>query len=136
MRVPTPMVPRYARWTGVFVVLAVIFYYSIVAIPPDTASPGGIALPTWRHVLAYVALGYSLTYALCDSDLPRTRRFLLVLAIGTGYGICIELGQAFVPERTASVADALVNAVAVGSCIVWYALEPRLEFVRVPEEAT
>lgn len=133
MRVPTPVAPRRIRWISVCAIAAVIFYFSVLAIPPDTASPDGIALPTWRHVLAYVALGYSLTYAFCDFELPRTQRFLIVLLLGTSYGICIELCQAFVPERTASVVDALVNALAVGSTIVWYTVEQRLRFIRAQE---
>ena len=131
MAYSVPLLPRSLRLGAVLVVCTIIFYYSILAIPPETPAPDLLELPTWRHVLAYVALGLSLAYAMTDRPLSRRRKALLVFALATGYGAAIELGQAFVPERHASLGDVLVNAVAVTTSLGWYLLEPRLEFVRL-----
>lgn len=129
--IPVPLVPRGLRWCGVGLVVTVIFYYSILAVPPETAAPDGIALPTWRHLLAYVALGLSIAYALADRPFSSRKKAHLVFALATGYGALIELGQAFVSGRHAALEDVLINAIAVAASLVWYVIEPRVEFVRI-----
>ncbi|WP_152421082.1 VanZ family protein [Natronolimnohabitans innermongolicus] len=109
----------------------VICYYSIFAIPPETPAPDGVSLPTWRHVLAYFGLGLSLAYALSDRPLSRRRKMILVVAVATGYGAAIEVGQAFVPERHASLADVVINGLAATLSLAWYALESRARFVEL-----
>ena len=131
MTVPFPLLPRPLRWGGVVLVAAVICYFSLLAVPPETPAPGGLALPTWRHVLAYFGLGLSVAYAIADWPLSRRRKALLIVLIVTGYGAAIELGQAFVPERHASLTDVLINGVAAATSLVWYLLEPRVRFVHV-----
>ena len=55
----------------------------------------------------------------------------IVFCAATGYGAAIELAQALVPERSASLVDVLMNAVAVAASLGWYLVEPRVRFVRV-----
>ncbi|WP_252699100.1 VanZ family protein [Natronosalvus vescus] len=131
MTIPVPLFPRSLRLGGVFAVAAIIFYFSILAIPPETPSPDTLPLPTWNHVLAYVTLGLSLAYAITDRNLPRSRKMLLVFVIATGYGALIELGQGLVPARHMSGIDILINAVAVAISLGWYLIEPRVQFVSV-----
>ncbi|MFP8958338.1 VanZ family protein [Natrialbaceae archaeon A-CW3] len=131
MAIPVPLLPRSLRLSGVFAVAFIIFYFSIVAVPPETPSPDSLPLPTWNHVLAYVTLGLSLAYAIADRDLPRSRKMLLVFVVATGYGALIELGQGLVPARHMSGIDILINAVAVAISLGWYLLEPRVRFVHV-----
>ena len=131
MALPLPVVPRSLRYAAVTIVCGIIFYFSILAIPPDTPAPDSVALPTWRHFLAYFVLGLSIAYALTDRPIPRRRKALLVLVLATGFGAFIELGQAFVPERHASLADVLINAASVSVSLCWYLIEPYADHVAV-----
>ena len=131
MALPLPVVPRSLRYAAVAIVCGIIFYFSILAIPPDTPAPDSLALPTWRHFLAYFVLGLSIAYTLTDRPISRRRKALLVVALATGYGALIELGQVFVPERHASLADVVINAASVSVSLCWYLIEPYVDHVDV-----
>jgi len=93
-----------------------IFYNSILTEPPtyvDPAKPDLIPLDKWRHFVAYAGFGGTLAYATADWSLER--RYAAVLVIGTtiAYGVRVEFGQSFVPERDFSLVDAYANALGV-----------------------
>jgi VanZ family protein len=132
-----PLLPRWLRWLAVLGVAAVIFYLSIVTAPPEQpvvpAPPDLIPLDKWRHFLAYAAFGGSLAYA--TADWSWRRRTLAAAVIGTAvmYGIGIEFGQSFLPDRYVSLEDAYANALGGMLVLPWYVLRPSLTMTPVSE---
>ena len=131
MRLPLPVFPRSLRYLAVAIVCGIIFYFSVLAIPPDTPAPDGTDLPTWRHFLAYFVLGLSIAYTLTDRPISRKRKALLVLVLATGYGAVIELAQGFVPERHMALTDVFINAASVSVSLCWYLVEPYVDHVDI-----
>lgn len=130
MQVTVPLAPAWLRWAGVAVVVAVIFYASVLSAPPATmldTRPALVPLDKWRHVLAYAVFGYALAYATTDWRVKRRVAALAVLATTVGYGVGLELVQSQV-GRTLSVADVYANA--LGGLFVgpYYLVRPRLRF--------
>ena len=133
MNLHAPLLPWWLRWLIVIGLAAIIFYVSIVIIPPETVvdkgKPDPIPLDKWRHFVAYAALGYTLAYATADWTVEN--RLLAVLVIGTTilYGVGIEFGQSLVPRRYFSVGDAYANALGGLLVIPWYLFRSYVEFV-------
>jgi VanZ family protein len=132
MAVRFPLLPRWFRWTGVLGVAAVIFYLSILTVPPEQAvipkPVDPLPLDKWRHFLAYAAFGSSLAYATADWDARRWGLALGVVGTTILYGVGIEIGQSFLPKRYFSMGDAYANAVGGLLVVPWYLLRPHLEF--------
>lgn len=131
-RLPVPLLPGWVRWLGVAAVAGFVFTTSVlVAPPPQPVVPGKVEivpLDKWRHFLAYAAIAYALAYALADSDRARTHLAVGVFCVAMLYGIGIELWQWTIPNRFFSVADAYANAIGAALVVVWYAVEPYLQF--------
>lgn len=97
---------------------------------------GGEISPSYRrHAIAYAALTLALAYAVADREASIARKALVVFAVAMAYGIAMEVGQSFRPERTASLVDVAANAAGAGIALHWYALERRARFVPVREIA-
>ena len=136
MSVRIPLLPRWLRWSAVAAVAALIFYLSILTVPPAdpvVPKPNLLPLDKWRHFLAYAAFGGALAYATADWAWPR--RAILAAVVGTTvlYGIGIEAGQAFLPNRYFSIGDAWANAFGGLLVLPWYVLRPHLIMTPVRE---
>ncbi|MFW6018618.1 MAG: VanZ family protein [Halapricum sp.] len=134
MSVRVPLLPASIRWLAVVTVAAVIFYGSILAIPPETvldrARPFAlIPIDKWRHFLAYGAFAYALAYATADWDRNARSLAALVVAVTVLYGVGIEFGQSLTPNRYFSVLDAYANVLGAALVLPWYLLSRRVEFV-------
>ncbi|WP_251341523.1 antibiotic resistance protein VanZ [Haloplanus halophilus] len=66
------------------------------------ASGPGSAGTAWLHLVGYAALGAALVR-------PGWRGAAVAVVVATGYGAGIELLQAGLAHRTASLADAAIN---------------------------
>lgn len=96
---------------AVAIVLAVVVVGSLVS-PSSLPTPGFAGWDKLQHAAAYFALALVAFYA---SDRDRW----LVVAVGVAaLGAGIEVAQAFLPHRTASVADAAANVVGVAAALV------------------
>ena len=127
-----PLVPAWLRWIGVVAVAAVIFYLSVVTVPPAdpvVEPPDLVPLDKWRHFLAYAAFAGSLAYATTDWSWPTRRLAVLVLGATAVYGVGIEAWQAFVPARYFSLGDAYANALGAVLASPWYLIRSRVSFV-------
>lgn len=130
-RIPVPLLPAWFRWLAVAAVATFIFYASILTAPPETALDEVRLLPLdkWRHFLAYAGLGGTMAYAVADSDYGIRRQALGVFAVTVIYGLGVEAGQSFLPERYFSLGDAIANALGAVLAMTWYALRPYLALV-------
>jgi len=131
MTLRLPLLPRWMRWTAVLVVAALIFYLSLLTVPPADPvlePPPLLPLDKWRHFLAYAAFGLSLAYATAEWEADA--RLLAVGVVGTTvlYGFGIEVGQAFLPERYFGLGDAWANALGGLLVVPWYLLRPYVRF--------
>lgn len=100
--------------------------FGLSSVPDDPKRPGIAALfppPALQnalHIPAYAGLSFVLWKGLRG----RRHAALLAAAIATAYGALDEVHQMFVTGRTASVTDALANALgafAVAGCVVLFA---------------
>jgi VanZ family protein len=80
-----------------------------------------------HHLLGFAAMAWAFKRAF-----PRTRG-LLVLGLGTGAALLIELAQLWVPTRTASVLDFAAGIAGVG--IGWLAAQRSRPVARAQADA-
>ena len=132
MPIRVPLLPRWLRWSAVLFVALAIFYLSIVTVPPPdpvVPKPGPddlLPLDKWRHFLAYATLAGALAYATADWSWPRWHLVVAVVGATALYGIGIEAGQAFLPDRYFSLGDAWANVFGALLVLPWYAVRPHL----------
>ncbi|MDR5674230.1 VanZ family protein [Halalkaliarchaeum sp. AArc-GB] len=136
MQVPIPLLPRSIRWTAVAAVAGLIFYASLLSPPPETvvddARPWFSPLSHWRHFVAYFTLAGTLAYATDHWRLPRWRHAALVIAIAAFFGVAMEFGQVFVPERTQfMITDVVVNTLGASLVLAWFFVRPALELTPI-----
>jgi VanZ like family. len=133
-----PLLPAWLRWSAVVGIAGIIFYASILTVPPETAldtRPDLIPLDKWRHFIAYAALGNSLAYATIDWDMETRRLAVAVFAVVILYGVGIEFGQSLTPDRYFSIGDAYANALGGVLILPYYIIQSHLQFVSLPEFA-
>lgn len=131
-----PLLPRWIRLAFVVAVMALTLYYSVIPVPGSgsfqTGPLGLFPLSKWLHLLAYGSLAVTLAYSLHDSPRPDWQILLLAFLLSVGYGAGVEFVQAWVPARTYSPRDMVVNAlgaaVAIGS---WRGVVRYVRFYRV-----
>ena len=136
MRIRLPLLPMWLRWSVVAAVAGVIFYASILTVPPETAldtRPDLIPLDKWRHFTAYAALGNSLAYATTDWNIETRRLAAAVLAVTILYGVGIEFGQSLTPERYFSIGDIYANLLGGVLVLPYYVVQSHLQLVSVSE---
>ncbi|MDY6774654.1 MAG: VanZ family protein [Halobacteria archaeon] len=130
-QIPVPLLPPWLRWLGVIAVAAVIFYTSVIVVPPEMPKPEFAPLDKWLHFLAYAGLGWSLAYATVgESDRRPLHKALLVFSVVFGYGLGIEVIQSFLPYRYFGFGDLVANGIGAALGLTWIGLEKRMKFVR------
>lgn len=131
-RLPIPVIPKWARWAVVGVIVAGIFYKSLLTVPSQAVpKPDFTPVDKWLHFVAYAGLGLTVAYALVESPLSRKRRAVLLLSIVVGYGVAMEVGQAVLPSRYFSVGDLLANTLGGILSLTWYIFEPFLKPIHI-----
>lgn len=110
---------RVAWWIAAGLYMAGLFALSSI---PDRKTDRGIEAyfpaPTVQnalHVPAYAGLSYLMWRGLRG----QRRAALLAAVLATAYGVTDEIHQMFVPGRTASVTDALANALGAFAVAGW-----------------
>ncbi len=135
MEIRAPLLPPWLRWIAVAGLAVFIFYVSIVTVPPETVAvvdagrPPVVPLDKWRHFVAYAALGTALAYATTDWEVDTRLLAVSVVGVTVIYGVGIELGQSFRPNRYYSIGDAYANALGGLLVVPYYLVRPYLEFV-------
>lgn len=127
-----PLLPRWWRWAGVVALAVAIFYFSVVASPPQGARQA--FGPHWDKVVhagVYAVLALATAYATANWREYPYRRVLAVLVVAVGYGVLVEFAQAPVAGRQFSVADMAANALGSTLAIGWFAVERRVRYRRV-----
>jgi VanZ family protein len=115
-----PILPRFVRVGALAAVVATIVYFSLLDAPA-TIAPSGPWYDKQLHFAAYAALTVTAVAATLEyRDRPWTR-LVGVVACSIAFGILIEIVQAPLAGRYASVGDVLANAVGtlVGSIAFW-----------------
>lgn len=105
MRSPAP-----AAAVAAAVALALLFA-SVVPVPAATPSAGpadAVGFTTWLHAVGYALLAVALVRTRAFRSNPRS--LLAAALVATCYGASVEVVQATLPYRTASLVDAGVNA--------------------------
>jgi VanZ family protein len=134
MELTVPLASRRVRYALVALVAGVVLVASVVEPSGGARTLGPFGLvgaDKWSHALAYAGLTAALTYASIKGGRGR-----LALAVGVAvvFGIAIELVQWPIPYRTASVADALADA--LGACLLvlgWRSFSGFIRFVPIGE---
>lgn len=84
------------------------------------ADIAGFTDSKWRHFVAYGALGYSLAFATARWNRPQWQRAGFVVVAGSLYGLGIETGQLFIPERSFQLSDLGANILGTLLVVPWY----------------
>lgn len=129
-RLPLPLLPAWFRWSVVFAVAAVIFYFSILTVPQAPESPG----PLWDkklHFAAYGGFTLALAYATATWRTEQRIRMAAVLLVGLIYGVGIEIAQGALPNRYFGFNDLLANLLGSLLASVWFVIEPRMNYISI-----
>ncbi|GAA0453010.1 VanZ family protein [Halococcus dombrowskii] len=136
MRPSVPLVDRRVRYALVVLVAGIVLVASVVETSgtPTVGPFGLVGMDKWTHALAYAGVTATLAYASIENGHAR-----LALAVGLAiaFGIGIEIVQWPIVYRTASVADALADA--VGACLLalgWRTFSRYVRFVPTDEPGT
>ncbi|SDX62053.1 VanZ family protein [Halobellus clavatus] len=78
--------------------------------------PLGLHVTVWLHLGAYAVLAWLVATA---TDADDVWTLGLAVAVASVVGLTVEAMQATIPARTASVGDAVVNAVGAGLGAAW-----------------
>ncbi|WP_049902352.1 VanZ family protein [Halococcus agarilyticus] len=138
--VRVPLAARSVRYALVAVVACVILVASVLE-PDPTAAPtmgpfGIVGADKWTHALAYAGLTGTLLYASVSSNRDGSR-VVLAVVLAVGFGIGVELVQWPIPYRTASVADAIADAVgALLLALAWRSFGRLVRFVPITRWTT
>lgn len=109
----------FQRWGPALVMMALIFAFSSIPMREVEVTREGFRL-TWRlvlfkggHILGYALLAAAFRHGL---KIPGWRGAAAVLGMTLAYAISDELHQAFVPGRSASIMDVVIDMIgaAVG----------------------
>lgn len=100
----------FLNWAPLALYAALIVYLSLTPHPPE--GPKIRQIDKLYHFMAYAVMGLLLARAVATGPAFKTRTRAVVLAAalaGFLFGALMEIGQMFVPERTAEALDALAN---------------------------
>ena len=111
-------------WPLVLVWAGFIFYLSN---QPDfgiqLSSTQGQIISVGAHFVEYFVLAWLLMYAFRSIGYTRRQALIITTVLAIVYGVTDEFHQSFVPGRTPSGADLLVDAIGAGTAM-W--LRPRV----------
>ncbi len=104
----------YLRIVPVFVVGAIIFYFSSLSNPFPTPPPGksgflDLDTTTLLHVGEFGLFAMCVCLALWDRDIPRVS----ILAVGVAWAVIDEFHQYFIPNRYFDVLDILADLIGI-----------------------
>ena len=106
-------------WLPVLVCMGIIFYAS--SLPGSDIPPLFPFQDIAFHILIYLILALFFSHALKNTytDIALSKVILLTIIFGIVYGITDELHQAFVPDRTASGLDVIIDGIGsfIGSIV-------------------
>jgi VanZ family protein len=102
--------PRWVYWLPAAAWAVVIFVLSSISRLP--APPGGLT-DKHAHAITFGVLTLACLYGLTAGHWRRVgvSTVVLAIALAVAYGVTDELHQAFVPGRTADLADVAADAV-------------------------
>lgn len=105
--------PSIVIWAFVVLYASLIFTWSSYSKPPLVPKWDIPNIDKLYHACEYAGLAWLLIRALQRTFPARPARQLILwgVLLTVGYGLTDELHQAFVPERTMSLYDALADAV-------------------------
>jgi VanZ family protein len=95
---------RFALWAATAAWAATIFFAS--SIPAGDLPPGRYG--TIGHLIGYAVLGF-LAFLALRVDQPSRKAAILAVLLASFYGVTDEFHQSFVPGRTPSVYDWVID---------------------------
>ncbi|WP_435155143.1 VanZ family protein [Haladaptatus sp. DFWS20] len=116
------------NWAVVIAVAVGICYFSVFSSPDAGVSSLGplglVGMDKWYHATGYGVLGILLAVALSSHNDMATRAIkiaLVAMSGATGFGILMEIAQAFVPVRHTGIGDVIADAVGASLAVgIWW----------------
>ena len=102
---------RLFLWAPVVAYMALIFWLSSLANPPQPPGPLSILSDKWLHGMLYAGLSVLVVRALAGRLLGAVsvRVAALAIAVSVLYGVTDEIHQYFVPPRQSDVLDVVAD---------------------------
>jgi VanZ family protein len=109
---------RLARSVPALIWMAVIFYLSSQPVLPIDGQPHSDLYHRFGHVGAYGVLALLVRYAVAGLPSPGW----LALGITIAYGVSDEVHQTFVPSRSGTIRDVLIDGASAGAALgaLWF----------------
>jgi glycopeptide antibiotics resistance protein len=111
---------KYSKVSWLFVILIAVAIFCISSLSSEEVAPvvGFSWQPTAYHILAFFFLAFFLLPALVKGENQKLIFLAIILAVL--YGISDEFHQLFVPGRTGSFSDLLLNLFGILSASLIY----------------
>jgi VanZ family protein len=129
MPTPHPALARLSTWllgpraqvAWVVVLISQMLLVCLLAFDPVPRAPSAGHMDKLQHLLAFTALSFAAHWAWASAKTTRRARTLGLAWRGLsrpaaamlGFGVFIEAVQAFIPARSASLADVLADALGI-----------------------
>jgi len=113
------------RWALVLAWMGVIFYLSSQRQLPRPKEISSEVEAIAGHFTVYAVLATLVMFALAESGISKTRRFVYAFAFAVLYGVSDEIHQAFVPGRDPDLFDLMVDGIGAMTALFAWALYER-----------
>lgn len=94
-------------WTPVYIICAIIFYFSSIQVPPTLFVINNSDVP--KHFFVYLILSLFTFIAMSKTNLFKKNPALYTLIFVLLFSVSDEIHQGFVPGRIAQLKDILTN---------------------------
>ena len=87
----------------------------------DFHASGAYARDVTINILGFIPFGFYVAWYLSERGISSLRVVIMVLVLGTGTSLFIEIVQAYLPERTSQLIDVLTNSIGTAFGIfLWH----------------
>ena len=100
------------KFSVIFLIIIAVEIFLVSSIPGKQVQ-GGINLSTIYHIVVFFLLGFFLLISINKDKEPKTKPLIFTVIISIIYAILDEAHQFFVPLRTPSIQDLLVDSAGI-----------------------
>jgi len=112
-------------WTITILIALTIFYMSSLSFPQGSPGPEFTLKPIIYHFFAFFFLNLFLMISITKGKLKNKKLILLAILLSIIYATLDEFHQYFVPGRTSTISDVLIDTWGILFSVIVYRLRFR-----------